>query len=125
MPACRHRAGARGAGCEDNRMDDGDLVALSASELFSVIRTVRVGRPASARWEVVDGAGRVVGVVAEERRAADSFSTFTVIHNPTGVPFRPPPGRRLRALGVWMSSGHATVPGAVTELWRHFAEDQH
>jgi hypothetical protein len=91
----------------------------NVSEPLVIVRTFAAGRPALGRWEVFDAAGTLVGVVAEERRPTRVLSTFTVVHNPVGVPFRPPAGRRLRALGVWSSGGHATVPGAVEALVRH------
>ena len=83
------------------------------------IRTIGAGRPALGRWEVYDAAGSRVGVVAEEPAKGDFMATFTVIHNPTGVPFRPPAGRRLSALGAWSSTGHRTVPTAVATLVEH------
>lgn len=94
------------------------IAQMSASETFSVVRTVSDRRPALGRWEweVLDAAGNVIGLIAEERRPNDMSSTFTALHNPTEIPFRPPPGRRLRALGAWSSGGHPTVPAAVAAL---------
>ena len=94
---------------------------MEAEEPFSVIRTIAAHRPTTGRWEVYDAAGRLVGVVAEVPHRNQRTATFTVVYNPTGTPFRPPPGRRLRALGVWCSGGHATVPAAVAALARYFA----
>jgi len=74
-----------------------------------------------SRWEVFDAAGVLLGIVAEETAGRACPSTFTVVHNPTGRPFRPPAGRRLRALGAWSSGGHPAVPVAVTALGRYLA----
>lgn len=89
------------------------------SQPVVTIRTIGPGRPPLARWKVYDAAGSPIGVVAEERAEREGMATFTVIHNPTGVPFRPPAGRRLSALGAWSSSGHRTVPTAVAALVEH------
>ena len=86
---------------------------------FLVLRQVGLSEASFGRWQVFDSAGVLVGAVVEQRRKGDPLSTFTVVHNPTSVPFRPPPGRRLRALGAWSSSGHPTLPAAVAELIRH------
>jgi hypothetical protein len=61
-------------------------------------------------------AGVLVGIVAEEPTRRGCASTFTAVRNPTATPFRPPAGRRLRALGAWSSGGHPTVPAAVAAL---------
>jgi hypothetical protein len=104
-----------------------NLPEFGSTALFepvAVIRTITAGRPALGRWEVHDAAGNVVGVVAEERPRGAERSTFTVVHNPTGVPFRPPPGRRLRALGAWSSAGHPSVPAAVAALVGHLKTER-
>ena len=94
---------------------------VNRSESYSVRRSITAGRSLAGRWEVLDAAGVVVAIVARERRRRGGAVTFTVIHNPTGIPFRPPPGRRLRALGAWSSAGHDTIPAAVAALTRHLA----
>lgn len=96
---------------------------MKLSDAYCVVRTFAPGRPASGRWEVYDAADVLVGIVAEVPARPASASTFTVLHNPTGTPFRPPAGRRLRALGAWSSGGHPTVPTAVTALGRYLAGD--
>jgi hypothetical protein len=96
---------------------------VNLSDAYCVVRTFAPGRPVSGRWEVFDAAGVLVGIVAEEPTRRGCASTFTAVHNPTATPFRPPAGRRLRALGAWSSGGHPTVPAAVKALGCHLADD--
>jgi hypothetical protein len=114
-PEIRPAPGLGNAQAEQSRVMD--------LEQFFVIRTFAPGRPPWGRWEVYDATGRLSAIVAEERiqRGKAHASTFTVVRNPAGTPFRPPPGRRLRARGAWYSGGHASVPAALAALTRHLA----